>query len=586
VTPTTRWRLTTLARSRKSSTNHTLDNSSRTKKQDAARTAGLSVVPPDIIDSQLDPVAPANSNPDPVKASILGHIASIDLDPEIPLYVAMVSGELIHANDAYRALAKLNDTARLPSFAKNESGARAGLPEKTRGILALVQLCEREIRLDEKVVIEGQIRHFRSTHVPIKDVEGHIVAAAGTYVDITTERAELGAATLAENRLHDFARAASDWFWEIDAAGRVTSLSDRLTDILGVPTALMIGKTLTAIGDFGAADSARSSGQTVVEAIAAHVPFRDQLFEMRTASGEVRQFHLSGVPVFDNGSGHFQGYRGAGMDVTQRYKAESEARAARADLERTLEELTTKNIELDVASHQAQAALNAKNEFLSAMSHELRTPLNAVIGFAEAMSMKIFGELNDRYAGYAEDIVNAGRHLLALINDVLDVSMIDSGKLSLIIEVLDLGDLIARALNLVVGRAKKKSIDIDAVHVADDVLIKADSVRATQILVNLLSNAVKFTPEGGKVGVDVDRSRPGLVAVTVWDTGIGIDESKHSAVFEKFRRIDENVFTRKEEGTGLGLHISRQLAREMGGDVTFTSALGKGSRFTVTFPAA
>jgi signal transduction histidine kinase len=200
--------------------------------------------------------------------------------------------------------------------------------------------------------------------------------------------------------------------------------------------------------------------------------------------------------------------------------------------------------------------------------------------------MKMFGDLNDRYAGYADDIVSAGRHLLALINDVLDVSVIDSGKLSMMIEVLDLEDLLRKALNLVIARAKKKSIDTDAVRLDDALLIKADSVRAIQILVNLLSNAVKFTEEGGKVGVETDTSRPGMVALTVWDTGIGIDESQHEAVFEKFRRIDENVFARKEEGTGLGLHISRQLAREMGGDLTLTSKPGEGSRFTVTFPAA
>ena len=571
-----------MARSQKSSKNRTLEDAATAKTP--ARTSGLSIASPEVIERQLDPGAPANSNPDPVKQSILDHIASIDTDPGVALYVATIGGELLHANEAYRALAKLNDMARLPSFAKDKAGTKAALPDSARGIIALVQLSEREVRLDERLVIDGALHYFRSTHVPIKDVEGHIVAVAGTYVDITAERAEVTAATTAESRLRDFARAASDWFWETDAAGNVTSLSDRLTDILGLPKALMTGKPLTSIGTFGANSFAGASDQRALEAMAAHVPFRDQLFEMRTSGGDLRQFHLSGVPVFNNGGGQLVGYRGAGMDMTQRYKAESEARAARADLEAALEELTNKNIALDVASHQARAALDAKNEFLAAMSHELRTPLNAVIGFAEAMSMKIFGDLNERYAGYAEDIVSAGRHLLALINDVLDVSVIDSGKLSMMIDVVDLSDLVRKALNLVIVRAKKKSIDTDAVRLDDAVLIKADSIRAMQVLVNLLSNAVKFTDEGGKVGIEVNTKKPGVVAVTVWDTGIGIDPTKHDAVFEKFRRIDENVFARKEEGTGLGLHISRQLARQMGGDLTFTSKFGEGSRFTVTFP--
>jgi len=164
--------------------------------------------------------------------------------------------------------------------------------------------------------------------------------------------------------------------------------------------------------------------------------------------------------------------------------------------------------------------------------------------------------------------------------------VIDSGKLSLTPEVVDVGDIVARGLNFVIVRARKKAINTDAVHVAEPALVKVDSTRAIQVLVNLLSNAVKFTREGGKVGVDVDQSRPGFVAVTVWDTGIGIAPDKHDAVFERFRRLDENVLTRKEEGTGLGLHISRELASEMGGSLTFESEPGKGSRFTVTFPKA
>ncbi|HKJ72847.1 MAG TPA: PAS domain-containing sensor histidine kinase [Alphaproteobacteria bacterium] len=577
----------TLARSPKSSTTRSSDDPVRPLKQDAVRISGLSVPSPAVIESQLGGDDAANSNPDPIKQALLEQIASIETDPDIPLYVATVGGELVHANEAYIALAGINDAARIPPPADpDKPESRTELPETIRGILALVQLSNREIRLDEKLVIDGDLRYFRSTHVPIRDVEGHTVAVAGTYVDITAERADVLAALTAEHRLHDFARAASDWFWETDLDNLVVSLSDRLTDILGVPKALMVGKALTSIGNFGTNDTNGTDEQDALQAMAAHVPFRDRLFEMRTAEGEVRQFHLSGVPVFDNGSGHFRGYRGAGMDMTQRYRAEREAKTARHELEETLEELTNKNIALDVASHQAQVALNAKNEFLAAMSHELRTPLNAVIGFAEAMSMKVFGDLNERYVGYAEDIMTAGRHLLALINDVLDVSVIDSGKLSLAFEVLDLGDIVSRALNLVIVRARKKNLNADAVHLADPVLIKVDQMRATQIFVNLLSNAVKFTPEGGKVGLGVDTSRSDMVAVTIWDTGIGIGPGKSDAVFEKFRRLDENVFTRKEEGTGLGLHISRALAREMGGDLTFESEPGKGSRFTVTFPKA
>ena len=547
-------------------------------KKEGPRASGLSVPAPNVIDRHLETGNSANSNPDPVKAALLDHIASIEADPGVPLYVATVGGELVHANDAYRTLATINDAARLPSQADAGSG-RAELPESIKGILALVQLSERELRLDEKLVIDGELHYFRSTHVPVKDTEGRIVAVAGTYVDITSERADVLAAATAEQRLHDFARAASDWFWETDGENRVATLSERLTDILGVPKALMIGKELTSIGAFVSDADSTDDGE-VRQMMAAHVPFRDRLFEMRTATGEVRQFHLSGVPVFDTGSGSFKGYRGAGMDMTQRYSAERETLQARRELEATLEELTNKNVELDVASHQAQAALQAKNEFLAAMSHELRTPLNAVIGFADAMAMKMFGDLNDRYAGYAGGhhqrrpaFAGADQRRARRLGDRQRQTEPAHGSRR------SLGYRGARAEprhrpgeqenHRYRGRPCRRGRTGDGGFVARD----PDPGQSAQ-------QRGQVHPRGGKVGVDVGHVPPTARAITVWDTGIGIDAKQARS---RVREIPAD--RRKCLYAQGGRHRPRPpyFARArpgMGGDLTFTSepARAAGSR--------
>jgi signal transduction histidine kinase len=273
------------------------------------------------------------------------------------------------------------------------------------------------------------------------------------------------------------------------------------------------------------------------------------------------------------------------MDVTSRYEQAEEAASIRSNLEGLLAELTRKNMALDVASEQATSALRAKNEFLAAMSHELRTPLNAIIGFAEAFEAQTFGGLDGAYIGYAKDIRKSGQHLLGLINDILDVAVIESGGLSLQIDELDLQAMVDKAAHMNADSARKKGINVDALEVETDLHIRADDRRFTQILVNLLSNAIKFTPEGGSIGIKVEQPKgDDVVALTVWDTGIGISEEQQAHIFDKFHQVTEHIYSRTQEGTGLGLHISRELARKMDGDITVASTEGQGSQFTVTIP--
>jgi signal transduction histidine kinase len=232
-------------------------------------------------------------------------------------------------------------------------------------------------------------------------------------------------------------------------------------------------------------------------------------------------------------------------------------------------------------SRQLEVASQHKSEFLANMSHELRTPLNAIIGFSEVLAEKMFGDVNDKQAEYLQDILESGRHLLSLINDILDLSKIEAGRMELEASEFDLPQAIQNALTLVRERALRRGIALH--HVIDDRVadIRADERKVKQILLNLLSNAIKFTPEGGRIEV---RAAPadGLIEVSVTDSGVGIAPEDQEAVFEEFRQV--GTADKKAEGTGLGLALSRKFIELHGGRIWVTSQVGVGSTFRFTLP--
>ena len=237
--------------------------------------------------------------------------------------------------------------------------------------------------------------------------------------------------------------------------------------------------------------------------------------------------------------------------------------------------------EIEVKSRELEAASRHKSEFLSNMSHELRTPLNAIIGFSEVLSEQMFGTVNDKQAEYLRDILESGRHLLSLINDILDLSKIEAGRMELDRSDVCLPNVIDNALILVRERATRHGIALDRTLDERVDTISADERKVKQVLLNLLSNALKFTPEGGRIDVCA-RIENGGVAVSVTDTGVGIAPQDQAAVFEEFRQVGATA--RKVEGTGLGLAISRKFIELHGGRLWVDSAVGKGSTFTFTLP--
>ena len=268
-------------------------------------------------------------------------------------------------------------------------------------------------------------------------------------------------------------------------------------------------------------------------------------------------------------------------DITDRKRAEEHGRQLSAEREARLE---------------AEAASQAKSDFLAIMSHELRTPLNAILGYSELMELGISGDLNDVVRKQVARIRISAKHLLGLVNDILDLAKVETGKLAVSSAPADVSEAIASALTLVKPQAAVKNLAISTGPISADLpRYIGDEERVRQILVNLLSNAVKSTEPGGSITVDAGINRKvderarlqrgkAYVSIRVIDTGLGIEEDKLDAIFEPFVQADSGP-TRSQEGSGLGLTIGRRLARAMGGDLTVESKMGKGSTFMLLLPA-
>jgi signal transduction histidine kinase len=274
-----------------------------------------------------------------------------------------------------------------------------------------------------------------------------------------------------------------------------------------------------------------------------------------------------------------------GTDITELKRAEKEIRELNATLERRVVRRTA---ELAVAKDRAEAADRVKSAFLATMSHELRTPLNSIIGFTGIMLQELAGPLNAEQRKQLEMVRDSSRHLLALINDVLDISRIEAGQLEVSCEPFDLRASIEKAVRLVQPLADKTGLTLRAVLAPQIGEVVGDSRRVEQVLINLLNNAIKFTDEGSvtltaDVVPDASRTAPSAIRIAVTDTGIGIKPEDLTELFQPFRQVDTGL-AREHEGTGLGLAICRRIADLLGAEISATSQWGEGSVFTLTLP--
>ena len=267
--------------------------------------------------------------------------------------------------------------------------------------------------------------------------------------------------------------------------------------------------------------------------------------------------------------------------LVERQKAEAAIRQLNADLERRVAERTA---DLSAANTDLARAARLKDEFLASTSHELRTPLTAVLGFSEALVEEIYGDLTVKQREALQAITESGKHLLGMINDILDLAKIGAGKLELTFEPVELAAIVQASLRLTSPMARKKKLHVVSSIDSSVSVLYTDTRCLKQILVNLLSNAVKFTPVGGAVGLDIvgDAARR-VVHCTVWDTGIGIAQADQAQIFQPFVQIDGRL-SRQYAGTGLGLALVARMVNLLGGSITVSSIVGEGSRFTLTLP--
>lgn len=488
-----------------------------------------------------------------------------------PIYIANRSGNFTLLSPEFEALM----TAAFDA-SRGEDGAFAA-PEELRGIFRHLEKGVTEVKLRQTVEVDGDTRHYRSFHV--RTVENGVETGyAGIYTDVTLEAEAVTEAARAEARFQDIIRSASDWVWETDTGLNLTYVSTRISETLETPPGSLIGRNIFELGVFEDGSDGLRSKPDLLEA---RSTFRGRVFLIADHSNRVRRISLSGVPIYDDATGQFLGYRGTGSDVTNEHDAIQSARRSQRELEKSLQELRDRNVQLDYALDEARLAVTAKTEFLGKMSHELRTPLNAIIGFSEISERKMFGELDEHYLNYFRDIKGAAYHLLHIINDILDAVHLESRSLQLYPQAIDIAELIGQASSYVAVRAEEAEIDTSGLTCPAGIFVEADPDRTRQILVNLLNNAVKFTKSGGSVGIAVLSGPENFVDVTVWDTGVGIPADQQDRIFDSFHQVGAGVMTNPRDGTGLGLTISRQLARMMGGDVTVESTPGKGSRFTL-----
>jgi PAS domain S-box-containing protein len=453
-------------------------------------------------------------------------------------------------------------------------------PEHNRMLRAINEKVERreafaDMRL-ARLTADGRTIHLAINGKPFFDEQGNYQGYRGTTRDITAEvaaRQQLADSNAAlkragdalaesERRFRDFANAASDWFWETGPDHRFTFLL--LSDALRIDSRnpSSIGLTRREANPDGASPEEWERHEAD---LAAHRPFRDFRFVRGRGTDNERHLSVNGIPVFDQES-RFQGYRGTGRDMTLQVLAEQAASEATR------------------ARDRAEAASRAKSQFLAHTSHELRTPLNAIIGFSEVMAGELLGPIgHPRYREYAGDIRASARHLLDLINDMLDMARIEVGKYRIEPEEADAAGLVEQVLAMTRGLAETGGIKLARHGTEPGVRVHVDSRAIKQVLVNLISNSIKFTPSGGRIEVRMARTADGGLTVAVTDTGRGIPAAVLPTLFEPFQQANA-AQARAGGGAGLGLWISRNLMRMHDGELTIESKEGEGTTATLILP--
>lgn len=364
-----------------------------------------------------------------------------------------------------------------------------------------------------------------------------------------------------ERRFRDYAEVASDWYWETDPQNRIVFLSERFFAVSGAAAQATLGQ---AAGDFVSAHAADPAALRNATVFTERRSFRNLHLRFTRSDGTIGYWSLAGRPRQDP-DGNFLGYRGIGADISA---AVNDALALRD------------------AKNAAEAGNRAKSEFVANMSHELRTPLNAILGFSEIIKDRLFGpDATERYFDYTGDIHASAKHLLAIIDDILDLSKIEAGRNLLEESVVSVTEITQAARLLLRDRFEKAGLTL-LVEVPEPApQLCVDPRKFKQALLNLLTNALKFTPRGGTVTLAASFDAEGRFGLLVRDTGIGIAADNIDLVLSPFGQV-ASVLSRDHQGTGLGLPLARSLIELHGGQLSLASELGVGTAMTLWLPAA
>ncbi|WP_162914795.1 sensor histidine kinase [Desertibaculum subflavum] len=365
-----------------------------------------------------------------------------------------------------------------------------------------------------------------------------------------------------ERVYHSFFQHAVEGIFQTTPDGRFLLANPALARIYGYDTPERLVAELTDIQTMLYVDP--DQRDRFAELMQAQDAVRGFESQIRRRDGAVIWISENARPVHDE-QGRLLHYEGTVEDITRRKVAEIELRRARDD---------------------AEAANRAKSAFLANMSHELRTPLNAIIGFSEVLKAQMLGPLGvPQYHAYAADIHASGQHLLAIINDILDLAKIESGNTPPQAEAVELPDVVDAACRLLAPKAKAAGIALERELAAALPRLLADQRMTRQILINLLSNAVKFTPAGGRITVRVALDAAEQLTLSVADTGIGMAPEHIPLALEPFKQVDSSL-ARRYEGTGLGLPLVKSMTAIHGAELAIESAVGRGTTVTVTYPAS